>query len=222
MGRDSLLDTPVVFHTLRSYILLYSRTCTYDTCTGTIYRYKVRISIDMRCAIFLFFFCAGATSNVFLAIHAATLKMVALKEVTVSTDADRRAVRTEMRALRSQRSPLLNSTFTTDMASCPRIVDYYGSVVRENGNACIAVEYVAGGSLENWLENSGGSVCPEPWFAHIAHQALEVKNGVFMCVVVRDGQGCYLPRKCVRWIALTAEVFLFTHDRLAWSRTHSI
>eukprot|EP00903_Cladosiphon_okamuranus_P006927 g6742.t1 len=99
--------------------------------------------------------------------------MVALKEVTVSNDADRRAVRTEMRALKTQRSPLLNSAFTTELASCPRIVDYYGSVVRENGNACIAVEYVAGGSLENWLENSGGSACPEPWFAHIACQALE-------------------------------------------------
>ena len=101
--------------------------------------------------------------------------MVALKEVTVSNDADRRAVRTEMRALKTQRSPLINSAFTTELASCPRIVDYYGSVVRENGNACIAVEYVAGGSLENWLENSGGSACPEPWFAHIAYQALEVR-----------------------------------------------
>lgn len=119
---------------------------------------------------------AGATSNVFLAVHAATLKMVALKEVTVSNDADRWAVRTEMRALKTQRSPLLNSAFTTKLASCPRIVDYYGSVVRENGNACIAVEYVAGGSLESWLENSGASVCPEPWFAHIAHQALEVRR----------------------------------------------
>ncbi|CAB1121003.1 unnamed protein product [Ectocarpus sp. CCAP 1310/34] len=118
----------------------------------------------------------GATSNVFLAVHAATLKMVALKEVTVSNDADRWAVRTEMRALKTQRSPLLNSAFTTKLASCPRIVDYYGSVVRENGNACIAVEYVAGGSLENWLENSGASVCPEPWFAHITHQALEVRE----------------------------------------------
>lgn len=119
---------------------------------------------------------AGATSNVFLAVHAATLKMVALKEVTVSNDADRRAVRTEMRALKTQRSPLLNSAFTTELASCPRIVDYYGSAIRENGNACIAVEYVAGGSLENWLENSGGPpACPEPWFAHIAHQALEVR-----------------------------------------------
>lgn len=105
--------------------------------------------------------------------------MVALKEVTVSNESDRRAVRTEMRALKTQRSPLLNSAFTTELAPCPRIVDYYGGVVRENGNACIAVEYVAGGSLENWLENSGGSACPEPWFAHIAHQALEV------CVRVR-------------------------------------
>eukprot|EP00752_Nemacystus_decipiens_P006939 g6229.t1 len=120
----------------------------------------------------------GATSNVFLAVHAATLKMVALKEVNVSNDADRRAVRTEMRALKTQRSPLLNSAFTTELASCPRIVDYYGSVVRENGNACIAVEYVAGGSLENWLENSGGSACPEPWFAHIAYQALEALDFV--------------------------------------------
>ncbi|CAM9676266.1 unnamed protein product [Ectocarpus fasciculatus] len=123
----------------------------------------------------------GATSNVFLAVHAATLKMVALKEVTVSNDADRWAVRTEMRALKTQRSPLLNSAFTTKLASCPRIVDYYGSVVRENGNACIAVEYVAGGSLESWLENSGASVCPEPWFAHIAHQALEALDFVHSC-----------------------------------------
>ncbi|CAM9637651.1 unnamed protein product, partial [Ectocarpus sp. 8 AP-2014] len=123
----------------------------------------------------------GATSNVFLAVHAATLKMVALKEVTVSNDADRWAVRTEMRALKTQRSPLLNSAFTTKLASCPRIVDYYGSVVRENGNACIAVEYVAGGSLENWLENSGAFVFPEPWFAHITHQALEALDFVHSC-----------------------------------------
>lgn len=115
--------------------------------------------------------------------------MVALKEVTVSTDADRRAVRTEMRALKTQRSPLLNSGFTTELAACPRIVDYYGSVVLPNGNACIAVEYVAGGSLESWVEMSGGGggggaegggatwgVCPEPWFAHIAYQALEVRR----------------------------------------------
>ncbi|CAM9300808.1 unnamed protein product, partial [Hapterophycus canaliculatus] len=137
----------------------------------------------------------GATSNVFLAVHAATLKMVALKEVTVSSDADRRAVRTEMRALKTQRSPLLNSGFTTELAACPRIVDYYGSVVLANGNACIAVEYVAGGSLESWVETScgGGSgggggvaegpgaawgVCPEPWFAHIAYQALEALDFV--------------------------------------------
>ena len=115
----------------------------------------------------------GATSNVFRAVHAATLKMIALKEVTVSNDADRRAVRTEMSALHTQRSPLLTSTFTTDLASCPRIVDYYGSVVQENGNACIAVEYVAGGSLGSWLDS--GCLCPEAWIAHIAHQALEVR-----------------------------------------------
>lgn len=115
----------------------------------------------------------GATSNVFRAVHAATLKMIALKEVTVSNDADRRAVRTEMRALHTQRSPLLTSTFTTELASCPRIVDYYGSVVQENGNACIAVEYVAGGSLGSWLDS--GCLCPEAWIAHIAHQALEVR-----------------------------------------------
>lgn len=108
----------------------------------------------------------------FRAVHAATLKMVALKEVVVSTAADRRAVRTEMRALVTQRSPLLTSTFTTELAACPRIVEFYGSVVRENGNACIAVEYVAGGSLENWLESGCG--CPEPWIAHIGFQALEV------------------------------------------------
>eukprot|EP00904_Undaria_pinnatifida_P004482 jgi/Undpi1/14034/HiC_scaffold_9.g03685.m1 len=97
--------------------------------------------------------------------------MIALKEVTVSNDADRRAVRTEMRALHTQRSPLLTSTFTTELASCPRIVEYYGSVVQENGNACIAVEYVAGGSLDSWLDS--GCLCPEAWIAHIAHQALE-------------------------------------------------
>lgn len=100
--------------------------------------------------------------------------MIALKEVTVSNDADRRAVRTEMRALHTQRSPLLTSTFTTELASCPRIVDYYGSVVQENGNACIAVEYVAGGSLGSWLDS--GCLCPEAWIAHIAHQALEVRR----------------------------------------------
>lgn len=124
----------------------------------------------------------GATSNVFRAVHAATLKMIALKEVSVSTDADRRAVRTEMRALRTQRSPLLTSTFTTELASCPRIVDYYGSIVRENGNACIAVEYVAGGSLGSWLDN--GLRCPEAWIAHIAHQALEVSQDLLMLSVV--------------------------------------
>ena len=90
----------------------------------------------------------------------------------MSSDADRKAVRTEMRALRSQRRPLLNSAFTTELKSCPRIVDFYGSVVRENGNACIAVEYVAGGSLSSWLDS--GCKCPEAWIAHIAHQALEV------------------------------------------------
>lgn len=99
--------------------------------------------------------------------------MVALKEVSVSTEADRRAVRTEMRALDTQRRPLLHSDFTTDLAPCPRIVDYYGSIMRENGNACIAVEYVAGGSLESWLES--GYRCPEAWIAHIAHHALEVR-----------------------------------------------
>lgn len=124
----------------------------------------------------------GATSNVFRAVHAATLKMIALKEVTVSNDADRRAVRTEMRALHTQRSPLLTSTFTTELASCPRIVDYYGSVVQENGNACIAVEYVAGGSLGSWLDS--GCLCPEAWIAHIAHQALEVRpETVLSCLL---------------------------------------
>lgn len=107
--------------------------------------------------------------------------MVALKEVSVSTDADRRAVRTEMRALRTQRSPLLTSTFTTELASCPRIVDYYGSIVRENGNACIAVEYVAGGSLGSWLDS--GLRCPEAWIAHIAHQALEVSQDLLRYLV---------------------------------------
>lgn len=94
--------------------------------------------------------------------------------MTVTTEADRRAVRTEMRALGTQRSPLLTSTFTTEVASCPRIVEYYGSVLRENGNACIAVEYVAGGSLGSWLD--GGCRCPEAWIAHIAYQALEVSG----------------------------------------------
>lgn len=106
--------------------------------------------------------------------------MVALKEVSVSTDADRRAVRTEMRALVTQRHPLLHSAFTTDLAACPRIVDYYGSVVRENGNACIAVEYVAGGSLDSWLDS--GYRCPEAWIAHIAHQALEVRRWSGGCI----------------------------------------
>lgn len=119
---------------------------------------------------------SGATSDVWRGIHVASLKVLALKEIVVSTDADRRAVRTEMRALRTQRSPLLNSTFTTELKSCPRIVDFYGSVVRENGNACIAVEYIAGGSLGSWLES--GYKCPEPWIAHIAQQTLEVSLSV--------------------------------------------
>lgn len=131
-------------------------------------------SLILLCILYVVSSCfsLGATSNVFRAVHAATLKMVALKEVSVSTAADRRAVRTEMRALVTQRSPLLHSAFTTELAACPRIVEYYGSVVRENGNACIAVEYVAGGSLGSWLDS--GCQCPEAWIAHIAHQALEV------------------------------------------------
>ncbi|CAM9376369.1 unnamed protein product [Choristocarpus tenellus] len=113
----------------------------------------------------------GATSCVFRAVHAATMRMVALKEVSVSSDDDRRVVRSEVQALRTQRSPLMDNNFTAEVAGCPRIVEYYGSVVRENGNACIAVEYVAGGSLQSWTDN--GRQCPEPWVANLAYQALE-------------------------------------------------
>ncbi|CAM9626290.1 unnamed protein product [Discosporangium mesarthrocarpum] len=113
----------------------------------------------------------GATSNVFRAVHAATMRMLALKEISVSSDADRRIVRSEVRALRTQCSPLMDDSFTSEATSCPRIVDYYGSVVRDNGDACIAVEYVAGGSLQSWTDNE--RQCPEPWIAHLAYQALE-------------------------------------------------
>lgn len=121
--------------------------------------------------------------------------MVALKEVSVSTAEDRRAVRTEMKTLATQRNPLLTSSFTSDLASCPRIVEYYGSVVRENGNACIAVEYVAGGSLESWLDS--GCDCPDPWIAHIAYQALEVCVHVFVGTFFRKGKDRHVVVACL-------------------------
>ncbi|KAG5175286.1 kinase-like domain-containing protein, partial [Tribonema minus] len=112
----------------------------------------------------------GASSSVYMAVCVRTLAVVALKESPIRTAADRDAVRSELQALRTQRSPLMDRSFVGDDTASPHIVRFYGGVMLQERTAVLAVELVAGGSLQAFIDR--GSPAPEPWLAHVAHSCL--------------------------------------------------
>eukprot|EP00953_Heterococcus_sp_UTEX-ZZ885_P019684 10989-Heterococcus_DN1.PRE.1 len=121
--------------------------------------------------------CAGSTSNVFASVDLKTLRLIAMKEINMhlqELDSTSFLLR-EVKGLEMQRSPIFSGgsasspsagTASSTEAS-PHIVQFYGAV-REGEGVAMAVEYMAGGSLENWIADR--HALPEPWLANIAWQ----------------------------------------------------
>jgi serine/threonine protein kinase len=89
----------------------------------------------------------------------------------------------EVKGLEMQRSPIFSGGSASSPSAgtangteaSPHIVQFYGAV-REGDGVAMAVEYMAGGSLENWIADR--HALPEPWLANIAWQ---VSNWPLQC-----------------------------------------
>jgi serine/threonine protein kinase len=121
--------------------------------------------------------CAGSTSNVFASVDLKTLRLIAMKEFNMhlqELDSNCLLLR-EVKGLEMQRSPIFSGGSASSPSSgtassteaSPHIVQFYGAV-REGEGVAMAVEYMAGGSLENWIADR--HALPEPWLANIAWQ----------------------------------------------------
>ena len=103
----------------------------------------------------------GASGMVHLACHAPTLRLLALKSVSVEDDVHEAAVMQELHAEHRQLVPLTSEGAPAwlfhhhrhigDVHPCPQIASFYGSYAdRENRRVWMALEYMEAGSLDHY------------------------------------------------------------------------
>eukprot|EP00936_MAST-01D_sp_MAST-1D-sp1_P002825 g2825.t1 len=133
----------------------------------------------------------GASGMVHLACHAPTLRLLALKSVSVEDDVHEAAVMQELHAEHSQLVPLTSEGAPAwlfhhrrhigDVHPCPQIVSFYGSYAdRESRRVWMALEYMDAGSLDRYC----GCGVEERVLLHVARETLRGLAHMEECGVV--------------------------------------
>lgn len=97
---------------------------------------------------------SGAGGIVYLGVYVPALKLVAVKDVTVYKDAERRMVQHELHALHANASPLgAQSHHSAQDERCPFIMGFYGAYLRPSkGAVSIVTEFMELGSMQDLLD----------------------------------------------------------------------
>lgn len=95
----------------------------------------------------------GAGGVVYLGVYVPALKLVAVKDVTVYKDQERKMVQHELRALHNNLSPLDGSRSQDATDTCPYLVGFYGAYLRPSkGAVSIVMEFMDVGSVQDLLD----------------------------------------------------------------------
>jgi hypothetical protein len=99
----------------------------------------------------------GAGGVVYLGVYVPALKLVAVKDVTVYKDAERRMVQHELHALHDNVAPLGRSTDGVNGSPtdehCPFLMGFYGAYLRPSkGAVSIVAEFMELGSMQDLLD----------------------------------------------------------------------
>ena len=130
----------------------------------------------------------GASGVVHLACHAPTLRLLALKSVSVADEAAEAAVMLELHAEHENLVPLTatgepmwlyhHRRSVGDVHPCPQIASFYGSYAdREARRVWMALEYMDSGSLDHYCasgeqQHPGGALIAEALLLHVARECL--------------------------------------------------
>ncbi|OQR94452.1 dual specificity mitogen-activated protein kinase kinase [Achlya hypogyna] len=98
----------------------------------------------------------GASGIVFKAVHIPTLKVVAIKDVSVYGKGQRRQMVRELHALYANLVPLTESRMAPVRMPSPYIVSFYDAFVDKPKNCiCLVMEYMGVGSLQDLVLHGG-------------------------------------------------------------------
>ncbi len=119
---------------------------------------------------------SGSSSSVFMAVHPQSLKLFSVKEVPLWRQA-KHMIRAEILALKHQQKSLFNGKLADEKRACPHIVEYYGyHEVAKHNLVRIAVEFVGGGNMQDWITHK--TPAPEPWLKSVIFQTLKALSAL--------------------------------------------
>ncbi len=117
-----------------------------------------------------------ASILVFVAGHARSLKLFSIKEVALCKQSGH-MIRAEILALEHQQKSLINGKLADEKRASPFIVEYYGySEDYERNVVHIAVEFVGGGNMQDWITHN--IPAPEPWLKSVIFQSLKALSAL--------------------------------------------
>ena len=112
----------------------------------------------------------GAGGTVYMAVHAPTLRVVAIKKVKVVKDEKKRQIYREVQALYSNLVPLENAH--SMQAPCPYLLTFHGAFTHaESTSINIVLEYMDGGELQAIVDRN--ERCSEDLLAQISFRILK-------------------------------------------------
>lgn len=110
----------------------------------------------------------GAGGVVHLGVYVPTLKLVAVKDVTVYKEDERKMVQHELHALHANVSPLHAAGTEENTTRCPFLVGFYGAYLRPSKSAVsIVMEFMDLGSMQDLLD--GQRTITEDVLRHAAY-----------------------------------------------------
>ena len=112
----------------------------------------------------------GAGGTVYMAVHAPTLRVVAIKKVKVQQDEKKRQIYREVQALYSNLVPLDKAA--SMQAPCPYLLTFHGAFTHaESTSINIVLEYMDGGELQGIVDRN--ERCSEELLAQIGFRLLK-------------------------------------------------
>lgn len=117
----------------------------------------------------------GASGKVYKALYMPTFQFVAIKVIRVYDQKKRHQMVRELKSLYVNYVPILTTMETTPIkAACDELVIFYDAFTNpELGSVSIVLEYMDGGSLEEYMQSKEQSYRSEEELARVAYCALK-------------------------------------------------